>query len=324
MDTDANVVIVATPRTVRQLTTELRDPRRTRPVIGVGMPLSDTQPTVKVSRLREIVDPLVRIYLIENQAMRTRLAQRIGAQLMPTHGIRIWWPRITSSSSCEDHPLIAFEGSEDTTLETFTLALEKSRPTLSSLRAQLTETTKKLAEAEQQLRAAQRQLKEAKRSASSVKAQRGENSHSALKMLNGAKLEMLAGMDDDESMHFLIFAEWLASLTATDRTTHPLHEYSFGPQFVSSIKTTRTVLPVDRVAFVCAMVACGRAKELAGLVPQPLPDVAQSRKRRDDNAKGWVCHVGAGPGAKRLIYWTHSRGHIEFDSVRGHDELGRM
>lgn len=324
MDTGANVVIVASPRAVRQLTTELRDPRRTRPVIGVGMPLSGTQPAVKVSRLREIVDPLVRIYLIENQAMRTRLAQRIGAQLMPTAGIRIWWPGI-ASTSCEDHPLIAFDGSEDSILETFTLALEKSRPTLSSLHAQLTETTKKLAEVEQQLRSAQRQLKETKRSAASAKAQRSENSHSAaLKMLDGAKLKMLAGMDDDESMHFLIFAEWLASLTATDRATHPLHEYSFGQQFVSSVKTIRTVLPWDRVAFVCAMVACGRAKELAGLVPQPLPDIARSRKRRYDSAKGWVCHVGVGPGAKRLVYWTHPRGHIEFDSVRGHDELGRM
>jgi hypothetical protein len=117
-------------------------------------------------------------------------------------------------------------------------------------------------------------------------------------------------------------------LTAADRRSHRLGEYVFGPRFLATVEVNRAAAPWDRVAFVCAMVACGRAERLAGLEPQPLPDVAQSRKRRrnerDDGAKGWLCKLGAGPGAKRLVYWTHPGGRVEFDAIRGHDELGRM
>lgn len=322
-----NLIVVRSPRGIRQLTTELRDPNRAHPVIGVDTDASGARPVVALGRLREVLDPRIRIYFVESAAMRTRLGQRLGGALIPTQGIRIWWPGLTPDSDPRDHPLVTAQGGDDETLEAFSRTLDRSRPTLQSLYAQLNATAKQLTAREQELRAAERELEEARRTAVTEANERHDNDArlARLTALGPENLDALAAMNDDESMRFSIFMAWLSGLTAADHNSNPLGQYVFGPRFLASVAAGRGVVARERVAFVCAMVASGLLERLRGLNPQPLPDVAQSRKRRrnerEDRAKGWICDV---TGAQRLVYWTHPGGRVEFDSVRGHDQIARM
>jgi hypothetical protein len=325
-----NLVVIRSSKGLRQLTSELREPKRTQPVIGLDADSSGTAPVVAPARLRDMLDPRVRIYFIA-PAMRVRLAQRVGANLVPTHGIRIWWPGLKPDSDPQDHPLVTVREDENATLEAFSIALDRSRPTLRSLHAQLDATSRQLTETQQELRSTQRKFEDAKRAAAVAVAERSEIKKrlAAVKALGTEKLEVLASMDDEESMHFSIFTEWLHGLTAADRESHPLGEYVFGPRFLAAVQANRTAAPMNRVARVCAMIACGRVERLAGLEAHPLPAGAvQTGKRhkneREDGAKGWLCKLGAGPRAKRVVYWTHPGRRVEFDSVLGHDEVGRM
>lgn len=322
----ADVVIVRSLKNVRQLTTELRDPERSQPVIGLDANDTGTGPVVSLWRLGELLDPRARIYFIETPAMRSRLEQRLGHGLAPIKGIRIWWPGLTADSDPQDHPLVTAGPDEEATLKAFTLALDRSRPTLHSVYAQLNATARQLTETEQRLRSTQQELTQARRATAAAGEQRDEIDKrlAAVDTLGMEKLDVLANMDDEESMHFSIFTEWLRALTAADRRTNPVGGYVFGPRFLATVEANRAATSVDRIAFVCAMVSCGRAERLGSLKPQPLPDVAQTHKRRrnerPDGAKGWLCVVA---GATRLVYWTLPGGQIEFDSLQGHDQLSR-
>jgi len=81
------------------------------------------------------------------------------------------------------------------------------------------------------------------------------------------------------------------------------------------------------VAWVCAMVACGRARELGGLELHPLRtgmggDDAP-RSRSSDGAVAWRCALKRGaPAAARLHFWKMDDGTIEFASVGTHDAFG--
>lgn len=322
---DPNLVIVHSPRDLRQLTSDLRDPQRTTPVIGLGG--TGTAPSVTPSQLRAILGSDIRIYYVASPRAQMRLAQRLGPALAVSTGIRIWWPGLTPDSDSHDHPLVTGYENEQETLQAFAAVFDRSRPTLRSLRTQLAITEKRLAETQKELRAAKIETKEAKKAAANAKTELREikRRFGLVKGVGDAQLVTLGNMDGEEAMHLAIFTEWLR-LTAADRSRHPLGEYMFGPQFLATVHDSRTRVSGDRVAFACAMVACRRL--LSSLEPHPLPGVSRGSGRRhknerEDGAKGWVCQLGTGAGAKRLVYWTHPGGKIEFEAVQGHDEVGR-
>ena len=148
--------------------------------------------------------------------------------------------------------------------------------------------------------------------------------------LDTAELEAVTGMDPEARMQRLICREWLTTLQASDRSNHPLGGYRLAPKFVASVEDRRIATPPTRVAFACAMVACGRAAELAGLEPHPWREGKTNgggddpQAVRADGAKGCMCNLGHGRGAARLFYWVLPNGTIEFDSVRNHDAIARQ
>jgi hypothetical protein len=330
LSSDPNFVVVRSPRGLRQLTSELRDRQRSLPVIGLGTDASGRTPAVGPGALRGLLDPRIRIYFVASAGMRARLAQRLGVDLALTCAIRIWWPGLTFDSDPEHHPRVLARADEAATLQAFAVELDRSRPMVRSLQAQLDLTTGRLAETQRALHAAQRDAKDANKAAraAEVELQGSRKRLAAVEALGEQRLAQIAGMDSEEGMHFAIFCEWLRALTAADRRNHPLGEYVFGPRFLASVHDTHVVAPPGRVAFACAMLACGRAERLASLAPRPLPGSAQGAGRRhknerEDDARGWICQLGGKAGAKRLIYWTHPGGRIELDSIQSHDEAGR-
>lgn len=131
-------------------------------------------------------------------------------------------------------------------------------------------------------------------------------------------------------MQRLICREWLRSLEAADRRgKHLLGGYRFASGFLASIEDRRIATPRERIAFACAMVACGRAAELPGLEPHPWREGKLSGSGDDpqavraDGGRGLMCNLGYGRGAARLFYWLLPDGKIEFDSVRNHEAIGQ-
>jgi hypothetical protein len=319
--------VVRTPKALRQLTSELRRPDRIQPVIGLAPAATGVQPVVAPSRLRALLDPRVRLFFLESSGMRARLEQRLGPRLALIDGIRIWWPGVTPGSDPRDHPHIAVGLSETATLQAFAVALDKSRPTLRSLRVQLNSTAQQLTQTQRELHAARNDTKDVNRAANTAKAElkQANKRLAALQAAADTGIAAVGGMDSEQTLHIAITSEWLRALTATDRQFHPLGSYVFGPRFLATVHKNRSVASVDRVARLCAMVACGWCERLPSLEPHPLKNVPQAggrrhKNEREDGARGWTCRLRAGAGANRVVYWTHPGGKVEFDSVRRHDE----
>lgn len=320
-------IVVRTPKALRQLTSELRDPARTRPVIGLAPDPTSAQPVVAPNPLRALLDPRVRVFYLESHRMRARLEQRLGPRLALADGIRIWWPGVTPDSDPRDHPRVIVQASEAATLQAFAVAFDESRPTLRSLRAQLNSTARQLTQARRELHVSRNNAKETNRAANATKADLKQANRRlvALQAIREPRLAALADMGTEETLHLAITFEWLDALTAADRQAHPLGPYVFGPRFLTSVQDNRTIASLDRVARRCAMVACGLVGRLPSLEPHPLKNVPQAggrhhKNEREDGARGWICRLRAGAGANRLVYWTHPGGRVEFDSVRNHDE----
>ena len=87
--------------------------------------------------------------------------------------------------------------------------------------------------------------------------------------LDTVELQAVAGMDREAVMQRLICREWLTALEAADRRDQVLGGYRLAPQFMASVEDRRIATPAARIAFACAMVACGRASELPGLELHP-------------------------------------------------------
>ena len=143
-----------------------------------------------------------------------------------------------------------------------------------------------------------------------------------------AELQAVASMDREAVMQRLICREWLTALAAADRCDQVLGGYRLAPQFMASVEDRRIATPVTRIAFACAMVACGRASELPGLEPHPWREGKSGggndpQAVRENGAKAWMCNLGRSRGAARLFYWLLPDGVIEFDSVRNHQAISR-
>lgn len=120
-----------------------------------------------------------------------------------------------------------------------------------------------------------------------------------------------------------------AAPVADRRGKYLLGGYRFASEFLASVEDRRIATPRARIAFACAMVACGRAAQLTGLEPHPWREGKLSGSGDDpqavraDGGKGLMCNLGHGRGAARLFYWLLPDGKIEFDSVRNHEAIGQ-
>jgi hypothetical protein len=263
-----------------------------------------------------------------------RLEHALGGQLGVHEGdARIYWPSLIGEEA--EHPRIACTGPGPT--RRLVEALNLSRP---EVRGRIEGTQDRLADMQQRATENARAAREARseRDAAISRAEAAETALAEVQAqlaalttagLDAGELRMVAAMDREAAMQRLICREWLTSLEGTDRRELPLGAYRLGAHFLDSIESRRIATPQDRIAFVCAMVACGRAAELPGLEPHPWRAGKASgsgddpQALRADGGKGLMCNLGHGRGAARLLYWTLPGGPIEFDSVRNHDAIGQ-
>jgi hypothetical protein len=130
-------------------------------------------------------------------------------------------------------------------------------------------------------------------------------------------------MLDLESLDILIVQQWTKTLKGPfDWGEWPLARYTLGAGVLraaaqASTSGRRARPALSQLAWVCAMVACGRAPRLRRIDPQPLlADGDGSQMVRPDGARGWRCNLErAAVDGPQLHYWIHPSGLVEFDTV---------
>ncbi len=131
--------------------------------------------------------------------------------------------------------------------------------------------------------------------------------------------------DPEAAFHILVVARWADSLTHDDRLSSPLRPYRLGPNLLASNDAVAGA-SVERVAWICAMIACGRAPAIDGLELHKLRTGhggSDPQRSRGDGALAWRCAVKRNqPSAPRLHYWVTPDGVIEFADVVKHDDMG--
>ncbi len=130
-------------------------------------------------------------------------------------------------------------------------------------------------------------------------------------------------------LDILIVQQWTKTLKGPyDWGDWPLARYKLGTGVLHAAEryastSARCASPAaDQLAWVCAMVACGRAPRLRSLDPQPLlGSSGEQQVVRSDGSRGWRCNVERDtPDGPQLHYWIHPSGLVEFDTVAAHDE----
>ena len=342
----AAYIRVASARELRAMCAVIRRPARDYPVVGLSCRPGEGEPALPVQRVREIIGPGVPIYVIEAQQARvTRVL------LPPRHGVfggaaRVWWPGVGEHSDPLDHPLVfnhtgvygerALEQLADElkvrSVQPVELTEGQRLLLQERLRVRAEKRNRELAE---QLHVLQHECNELERRA--LHAERslgvsGREAGSRGKTVDdtGARCVALTERrstpaDLGERLHLLIVRQWAQTLKDPhDWAERPLVSYSFSDRFMNAL-TRQANPPLARIAWVCAMVACGLAPKLEGIAPRPLLAGRGAKQVvREDGAKGWRCNLKhSSHGGLRLHYWVHPSGRIEFDAFGSIGELGR-
>jgi hypothetical protein len=116
-----------------------------------------------------------------------------------------------------------------------------------------------------------------------------------------------------QTLYVRIVQAWTATLIGPfDWAEWPLDHFVFSEAFHEPLEHQRNF---DHAAWVCAMVACGLAREFAELEVQPRPAPGGGEFVREDGAEGYRCTIVSGRGAgSRLEFWRLPSGVIEFAS----------
>ncbi len=335
---EALLLRVGSRKDLRRLLFDLRGDRDGA-IVVLTVGAGGESPTFVPGSTRAALRDPASIFVLESADLCRRLAHVLGSQLAVDGGdARIFWPGAGPGSDPAEHPLVParIAGDSRSAVERLIAAFELSRPLVRRYLAPI--QTRLAALEEQSARALSKSREsEAEQRRAVERAEAAETQLAGLQRqlaalqaagLDTVELQAVAGMDREAVMQRLICREWLTALEAADRRDQVLSGYRLAPQFMASVEDRRIATPAARIAFACAMVACGRAPELVGLEPHPWREGKSGggddpQAVREDGAKAWMCNLGHGRGAARLFYWLLPDGVIEFDSVRNHEAIGR-
>jgi hypothetical protein len=336
-NTSEDVLEVTTEEDVRALAADVLDPERQYPIVCLTARPGQTRPALDPGRVRAIVGPHIPIYVIKGFSLAIQLAKHIPRRLGVHSGAaRIWWPGVDHESIPSEHPRI-HDPTDRYGEEAYKLLAAQfrtpERPEL-TIRQQLVLAERGRAKEEERRRAVERRLADLRRDR--VERGRGDrhpHDEPAADTPKGCEQRKLylapvfereLGLDAEQRLHVLITIAWAQTQSSpADRRDHPLGRYVFGREFIESVKRKPVGVSSERVARVCAMVACRRATQ-TGAEPHPLrrtPSPTAPQWERADGATGWRCALKGSAGGPRLHYWQLSDGTIEFASVVTHDDF---
>jgi hypothetical protein len=316
------------------------------------------QPSLDVEDVRAIVGPRALIYFLPTGPLSFDLADRVPDRRGPYNGsLRVWLPEVSPESDRREHPQVfdatgeygprslrqlayglrealtarGIEAHLDPVLAHRSLeiirVLDEAAITKRGYEEQLTRAR------EERDEAAQRARDEADEAVKRARKDRDE----ALKRERLAErrvriaerrvriaerdrgVSQVSGEDPEGALRVLILQRWLETLSHEERTQHPLGRYVLGPEFVRSAEGLINLVR-DRLAFVCAMIACNRVGDLAALAQSPVSHNSKAHHDHDslkDSESAWQCSLtrpdSQTPPAVR--YLQHADGTISFTGM---------
>jgi hypothetical protein len=328
----AAVISVESERQVRSLAEEILGGERDYPVVCLTARPGERVPGLSGERVRGIVGPGIPVYFIAAHRLTRRLGELLGERLGVWGGAsRVWWPGMSGDSDPEEHLLIydAHGVYGDYAYEL--LAGEFRVPEQPELTVQqrLVLAERARARAETRRRDVERRMAELRRPAQGQDRRSGQSETPVVEERacepRSSRLSSVRPeheLNFEQRLHVMITGEWVCALTATDRLEYPLGRYVFARQFAGMVEGRRDV-PVERVARVCAMVACGRTRG-AGFEIYALRTGGRPHNPylvRSDGAGAWRCNLKRTSNGPRLHYWVLVDGTIEFASIVVHDDF---
>ena len=328
----AGVITVESERQVRLLAEEILACERDYPVVCLTARPGERAPALSGERVRGIVGPGIPVYFIAAHRWMRRLGELLPERLGVWGGAsRVWWPGVSGESDPEEHLLVydahGIYGDDAYELLAGELRVPERPELTTEQRLVLAERAR--SHAEQRRRDVERRMTELSHPAS-AQDRRGDQSETRVigkracetpsSRLSSARAER--ELDFEQRLHVMIVGEWVCALTATDRLEHPLGRYVFARGFAAIVERRHDV-PVERVARMCALTACGRARS-AGCEIYRLRTGGRPYSPhlvRSDGAQAWRCSLKRTSGGPQLHYWILADGTIEFASINVHEDF---
>jgi hypothetical protein len=296
---------------------------RTHPIVVLTSRRGETVPALDASAVRRIVGARIAIWFVRTGPLTDRFADRLPELHVADGAVRILAAAGELGFRSEDHPPLL----RDRTDAYGRHALGRFRDMWEDIQAgdqpvpprvarELARVQRDLAEALEHGAALVRQVSAVEQARDRVQSQlRQVQRAAAEREPQGPELS------PDDQFRVLVYAHWLGSVGPAERESRPLGPYKIGARFMELVAASP--VGIDKIAWACAQVICGRAPALHGLNVHVLRvggGPSEQRVRAEDDAKAWRCALQTvGPSAQRMHYWVLPGGLIELASVGPHD-----
>ncbi len=284
-------------------------------------------PALDVEDVRAIVGPSASIYFLLTGRLSLDLGERAPDRRGPYNGsMRVWLSGVSAQGHPREHPQVfdpsgkygpgalrhlayglrdafasrSIEPQIDPWLAYRSLQItrlqDEADVKINGLEDQLTRAVEERDEAAQRARD---ESEEAVRRARKERDQATHREREAERRLRMAQRDRgasrVSAQDPEGALMELILQRWLETLSLQERTQHPLGSYVLGPDFVRSAEGLSNLVR-DRLAYVCAMIACNRVEDLAALAQSPLPPNSHAHHDYDHdspngNQSAWQCSL---------------------------------
>ena len=279
------------------------DPAREDVVVVLTSRAGEREPSLDFEDVRTIAGPSASIYFMPTGRLSLDLSERVPDRRGPYNGsVRAWLPGAGADSHRREHPQV-FDASGEygpRSLRQLAYGLRDAfqlrgiEPQVDPVLAHRSlEIIRVIDEAETARLSFQEQLSRAQRERDRA----AEAERQAERRLRMAEREgsapQVSGEDPEGALMELILRRWLETLGVQERADHPLGRYVLGGDFVRSAEGL-TYLVRDRLAYVCAMIACGRVNDLAALAQSPLSrngHADHEHDSREDGTSAWQCSL---------------------------------
>lgn len=335
---DGELLRIESAAQMRAMCAEILSDDRAHPIVGLTCRAGESEPALPVTRVRQHIWSNIPIYVIEAPHARATRSLLPDGHGVHSGAARVWWPGVNFESDPQWHPLIYDSTGTygEDALQQLAAAFELRSPQPVDLSPEqqtvLQERLRVRTEArcrdlERQLHDLQCDYRDLERV--TIGTERPEEAPRPVEGDDDAEVTTagrLGAQDTVKALHLLVVKSWTDTLTGEfDWSHYPLATVTFSEGFVRDLERRRA--PLERVAWVCAMVACGKATTLSGIAPRPLlagssSKPGSSQQVREDDAKGWRCNLKRNAaGGARIHYWVHPTGRIEFDAFGNREQL---
>jgi hypothetical protein len=336
--TDRPYFVIRTHPDVAELTDLLLDPAREDLVVVLTSRIGEREPSLDVEDVRTIVGPSAAIYFLPTGRLSLDLGERAPDRRGPYNGsLRVWLPGVGAQGHPRQHPQVFDPTGEygPRSLRQLAYGLREAfrmrdlAPRVDPVAAHRSlELIRITDEAETAKHGYEQQLAHAREERDDA-FRRARAAERRLRIAERDRGSARTGSQDPEgALIELILQRWLETLSRDERTRHPLGPYVLGPDFVRSAEGLSNLVR-DRLAYVCAMIACERVESLAALAQSPLPPNNHAHHHDRDSLNGggsaWQCSLtrqdAQTPPAVR--YLRRADGTIKFSGLGGYKTPAR-